>query len=154
AMAAAQMAIVNGIGYDTWASRLVAANPVSGRTTLDVGDLLGLDAGDNPHAWYSPAAVRRVTAKITADYIRADPAGRAYFERRRAAFESKALRRYRSVIASIRRRYAGVPVGASESVFAPLAEALGLRLETPAGFLDAVSEGTEPTPADRTTVDD
>src|ERR1700759_963887 len=30
-MAGANLAIVNGIGYDAWASQLVAANPVSGR---------------------------------------------------------------------------------------------------------------------------
>src|SRR6059058_6013230 len=30
-MAGAQMAIVNGIGYDPWADKLIAANPVSGR---------------------------------------------------------------------------------------------------------------------------
>ena len=29
-MAGAQMAIVNGIGYDKWAPRLLAANPLSG----------------------------------------------------------------------------------------------------------------------------
>ena len=50
------MAIVNGIGYDTWASKLLAANPSSGRVVLDVGGLLGLKEGDNPHQWYSPPA--------------------------------------------------------------------------------------------------
>jgi len=35
------MVIVNGIGYDPWASRLVAANPVSNRVVLTVGDLVG-----------------------------------------------------------------------------------------------------------------
>src|SRR5438874_11704504 len=59
-MAEAQVAIVNGIGYDTWASKLIAANPTSGRVTLNVGDLLGLTTGDNPHQWYSPASVQRV----------------------------------------------------------------------------------------------
>ena len=30
-MAGAKLAIVNGIGYDNWASQLLAANPVAGR---------------------------------------------------------------------------------------------------------------------------
>ena len=47
-MAGAQMAIVNGIGYDAWASKLLAANPSSGRTVLDVGDLLGLEGRRQP----------------------------------------------------------------------------------------------------------
>src|SRR5947208_10499189 len=43
--AGAQMAIVNGVGYDPWASRLVGANPVHGRVVLTVGDLVGVRAG-------------------------------------------------------------------------------------------------------------
>ena len=45
AIARSQMAIVNGIGYDAWASKLIAANPSSSRAVLNVGDLLGLEAG-------------------------------------------------------------------------------------------------------------
>ncbi len=152
-MADAQMAILNGIGYDTWASKLLAANPTPGRTVLNVGDLLGLKAGDNPHQWYSPPAVERVIGQITARYEHADPSGRAYFERRQMAFKTRSLARYRRLIRQIRARYSGTPVGASESIFAPLAPALGLRLLTPPGFLDAISEGTEPTPAEKATTD-
>jgi zinc/manganese transport system substrate-binding protein len=152
-MAGAQIAIVNGIGYDTWAQKLLEANPTPGRVILNVGDLLGLKTGDNPHQWYSPRSVERVIAQITADYERADPGGRAYFERRQAAFESKSLARYKQLIHRIKTRYSGVPVGASESIFAPLAPALGLRLITPAGFLNAISEGTEPTPSEKATTD-
>ena len=79
AIAAAQLVIVNGIGYDPWAPKLLAANPVPGRRTLTVGDLLGLKAGDNPHQWYSAAHVHQVIAAITADYKQLDPADAAYF---------------------------------------------------------------------------
>ena len=152
-MAGAQLAIVNGIGYDQWAPKLLAANPVSGRIVLTVGDLLGLKQGDNPHQWYSPAAVQRVISQITSDYKRLDPKHSAYFERRRRAVESRNLARYQQLIARIRARYAGVPVGASESIFAAMAPALGLRLLTPTGFLTAISEGTDPTAADKATTD-
>jgi zinc/manganese transport system substrate-binding protein len=153
AMAGARIAIVNGIGYDSWAQKLLDANPTPGRLVLNVGDLLGLKTGDNPHQWYSPPAVKRVISQIIGDYERADPKDRAYFERRQAAFENKSLARYHQVIDHIRSRYSGTPVGASESIFAPLASVLGLRLLTPRGFLDAISEGTEPTPGDKTEVD-
>src|SRR4051794_15440887 len=59
-MAEAQIAIVNGIGYDPWASKLLDANPSSGRAILTIGDLLGLGEGDNPHQWYSPPSVQQV----------------------------------------------------------------------------------------------
>ncbi|HEY7633373.1 MAG TPA: zinc ABC transporter substrate-binding protein [Thermoleophilaceae bacterium] len=153
-LAGARLAIVNGIGYDAWAQKLLAANPVSGREVLNVGDLVGIEAGGNPHRWYSPPNVRQVIDAITQAYARLEPKQAAYFEAQRRSFEMRGLARYKGLIASIRQRYAGVPVGASESIFAPLAQSLGLRLLTPSGFLDAISEGTDPTARDKTTVDD
>lgn len=153
ALAGAQLAIVNGIGYDPWAPKLLAANPVHGRIVLTVGDVTGVRAGGNPHRWYSPGDVQKVIAAIVHDYSTLDPKHAAYFERQRARFEARGLAQYRSSIETIRRTYRGVRVGASESIFTPLARALGLDLRTPASFLRAVSEGTDPTAKDKSTVD-
>jgi zinc/manganese transport system substrate-binding protein len=153
AIASARLVITNGIGYDPWADRLLAANPAAGRSVLKVGDLIGMKPGDNPHQWYSPPVVEKVVAAIAARYQRLDPGHAAYFRQQRATFESRGLASYRAAIAAIRARYAGTPVGASESIFAPMAEALGLRLLTPEPFLDAIAEGNDPSAADKATVD-
>ncbi len=152
-LARAQMAIVNGIGYDAWMTHLLAASPLSGRVVLTVGDLLGLKDGDNPHQWYSPSSVHRVIEQIVADYDRLDPADSAYFAQQEQALETRALARYNQLRQEIRSRYAGVPVGYSESIFQPLGEALGLELLTPYGFAKAIAEGTEVTAQDKQTVD-
>jgi zinc/manganese transport system substrate-binding protein len=152
-LAGAKLAIVNGIGYDDWASKLLAANPVHGRVVLDVGRLLGFGRGANPHRWYSPGDVQTVIGELYNDYIRLDPKDTAYFRAQQTAFETRALARYKQLIATIQRRFRGAPVGASESIFAPMAQALGLRLLTPASFMNAVSEGTDPTAAAKQTVD-
>ena len=152
-MATAKLAIVNGIGYDTWASRLLAANQVSGRATLDVGDLLGLKEGDNPHQWYSPAGVQRVIGAIVAEYERLDPGDTAYFAAQQRRFEKVSLATYNRLRAEIRRRFGGVPVGYSESIFEPLGRSLGLKLLTPYSFAKAVAEGTEISAKDKQTVD-
>ena len=152
ALATAQLVILNGVGYDAWAPRLLAANPVSGRVVLTVGDLLGLKQGDNPHRWYDPDDVEAVANAITADLERLDPKGAATYARRRALLDARGLARYHALIAAIRARYAGVPVGASESVFALQAPALGLRLITPAGFMNAIGEGAEVSAQDTATV--
>ena len=125
ALAAAHVVIVNGAGYDSWASRLLAAQPESGRRVIDVSKL---STGSNPHLWYAPAVVDRVARLFSVNVARYDAA----------------IARMRSVDASL-------PVGASESIFAPLARALGLRLLTPPSLLNAVSEGSEPTVGDLTT---
>jgi zinc/manganese transport system substrate-binding protein len=153
ALAKSQMAIVNGIGYDTWASKLLAANASSSRVVLNVGDLLGLNQGDNPHQWYSPSSVQRVVNQIVADYKRLLPKDAAYFEHQRAIFETRDLAAYRQTIRAIRARYAGVPVGYSESIFEPMGQALGLRLLTPVSFAKAIAEGTDVSAGDKETVD-
>jgi zinc/manganese transport system substrate-binding protein len=147
-MATAQLAIVNGVGYDPWAPRLLAADPVGGRATLTVGALFHLSQGDNPHRWYDPAEVERVASAIAAALSKLDPRHRDYFEQRLRLFDASGLAAYHAQIAHIRSRYSGVPVGASESIFALQAPALGLRLITPPSFMKAVTEGAELTAQD------
>jgi zinc/manganese transport system substrate-binding protein len=152
-MAGAQLAIVNGIGYDNWAPKLLAASPLVGRKVLNVGQLLGLEEGDNPHQWYSPASVQRVIEQIVADYDRLDPTGTAYYAQREHTFETVDLANYDKLRKEIRERYAGTPVGYSESIFRPLGEDLHLRLLTPYSFAKAVAEGTDVTAEDKEIVD-
>ncbi|MFI2207558.1 metal ABC transporter solute-binding protein, Zn/Mn family [Streptomyces sp. NPDC020192] len=152
-VAGAQYTIVNGIGYDAWADKLLAANPGSGRTELKVGDLVGVKPGGNPHRWYSPADVHQVIEKITADYKKIDPADAAYFDQQKTTFETKTLAGYNKLISDIKAKYAGTPIGASESIVTPLAEGLGLKMLTPETFLDAMSEGSDPTAKDKATID-
>jgi len=151
-LADAQLVIVNGLGYDGWAGRLLRASPVAGRTVLEVSSAVGARSGSNPHLWYS-AVVHAVVDRIAAAYERLDPAARAYFEGRRRAFQTGALARYDELIRTIRADSAGAPVGYSESIFEPLGESLGLRLMTPPGFAKAVAEGTDVTAQDKRTVD-
>jgi zinc/manganese transport system substrate-binding protein len=152
-IAEARVVIVNQIGYDTWADNVVKAAATPDQTELGVGTLLGIAPGGNPHRWYSPADVAEVVDAITADYEKADPADKADFARLNAAFVNTALAPYHRLIAEIRTEYAGTPIGASESIVAPLAEGLGLDLVTPAAFLDAISEDDEPTTADKSLID-
>jgi zinc/manganese transport system substrate-binding protein len=143
AMAMSQLAIVNGVGYDPWAPKLLDANPDGARIVLTVGNLFGLHDGDNPHRWYDPAEVEAVANRIAADLEKLDPKHAAYYARQLKAFDTNDLASYHALIAQIKARYAGTAVGASESIFALQAPALGLNLITPASFMKAVSEGTE-----------
>ena len=152
-VAGAQLVVENGIGYDPWMPKLLAAD-TGDRTVLDVGALLGVPDGGNPHRWYDPDAVVAVTRRVVADLQRIDPRDRAYFASRGRWFTTVALHDYFATIAAIRARYRGVPVGASESIFSMQAPALGLDLVTPYSLLKAVSEGTEVSAADKATVDD
>jgi len=151
-MAESQLVIENGIGYDPWVDKLLSADG-GGITTLDVGTVLGVADGGNPHRWYNPSDVRTVVAKMTADLQALDPRDRAYFAAQERHFETVSLAPYDAAIAAIKATYAGTPVGASESIFAMLAPSLGLDLITPPTFLKAISEGTDVSVADKETID-
>ena len=88
-MAGAQMAIVNGIGYDPWASKLLAANPSSGRTVLTVGDLLGLEGRGQPPpvvlAGLGPEGGRADHRRLQAGR----PGHAAYFDAQQHRFETR-----------------------------------------------------------------
>jgi zinc/manganese transport system substrate-binding protein len=152
-LAASNMAIVDGLGYDEWASQLLRASASPSRVVFNVGRQLGLAEGSNPHRWYYPDDVRRVIDAIVSSYDRLDPADAGYFASRRRWLLTRALARYDDLLGEIRSRYAGVPVGYSESIFQGLGEYTGLRLLTPPSFARAVAEGTDVTAADKQTVD-
>src|SRR6266700_3862840 len=129
---------------------VVAAENFWGSIASQLG---GNKPGGNPHRWYSPPDVQLMIDSIVRDYDKLDPEDSGYFAQQKTHFETKGLAQYKQLIATIRRKYGGVPVGASESMFAPLAQALELQVLTPPTFLKAISEGTEPTAGDKTTID-
>ncbi|HMJ40200.1 MAG TPA: zinc ABC transporter substrate-binding protein [Verrucomicrobiae bacterium] len=143
--AEADLVILNGAGYDGWGTKLLAASPSQHREVIDVAQLLGKKAGDNPHFWYDPAAVVKVADSITARYAAIDPAmaTKGYFDLQRDEL-SKALAPYMDEIATVKQKYGGAAIGATESIFVYMAAALSLNLTTPSAFMDAIAEGNDP----------
>jgi zinc/manganese transport system substrate-binding protein len=151
-VAMARYVVVNGLGYDSWARRLVDANPDSHRIVLDIGALLHLPSDANPHQWYSPTAVAAVVDRVSADLSKLDPAHRAEYQANHDRFLTQSLAPYDRVLHDIEQHDRGVAIGASESVITPLATALRLRVATPDRFLRAISEGADPTASDKDTI--
>jgi zinc/manganese transport system substrate-binding protein len=151
-VAGAKLVIENGIGYDPWVPKLLSADQ-SHPTVLDVGTALGVADGGNPHRWYNPQDVQQVERQLVSDLKSLDPANASYFSAQESNFNGVSLKEYHEAIASIRAKYSGTPVGASESIFAMLSPALGLDLITPPTFLRAISEGTDVTTGDKETID-
>jgi len=143
AVASADYMVVNGAGYDAWAGHLLSGSPSSKRKMLTVAGLLGKKEGDNPHFWYNPDYVTRVTDRMEADLKALDPRDSAYFDAQRARLD-KASAPYRTRLAEIKARFAGTPVGSTESIFVYLAGYLGLRLLSPPELMNAVAEGNDP----------
>lgn len=152
-VADAQYVIVNGAGYDPWATTLLKANPVAGRKELTIGDLTGTPVGGNPHLWYNPDAVTKVANQIRDDLKALDPANAAAIDASAQTFLTSGLKEYSGLIATIKAKYAGTPIGATESIFSSMAAALGLSLITPPSYLKAVSGGQEISATDEATME-
>jgi zinc/manganese transport system substrate-binding protein len=150
----AQYVIVNGAGYDAWAQRLIDANPSADRKELDIAKLVGKKEGDNEHFWYSPDYVMTVVDQLTADFKGLDAANASYYNQQNATYKGEALAEYENVIADIKTKFAGTAVGITEPVFGYMADALNLKVLTPATFIKAIDEGGEPSAAEKALYDE
>jgi zinc/manganese transport system substrate-binding protein len=145
-VAGAQIVLYNGADYDPWMEKLLKASPRSGRTVIVAADLVNRKAGDNPHLWYDPATMPAVAGALAAALGAADPAHKDDYEARLKTFVTS-LDPLKQKIAAIRRKFAGVPVTATEPVFGYMADALKLKMRNERLQL-AVMNDTEPSARD------
>ncbi len=145
-LSAARIVVVNGLDYDSWAQKLLAATTGGDRQVIVAGELAGKAPGDNPHIWYDPATMLALARALARALSVADPAHAAGFARNLAGFE-RSLQPVQAKIAALHGRLAGTPVTATEPVFGYVFEALGMAVRNPA-FQLAVMNDTEPAAAD------
>ncbi len=141
--ASANYVIVNGVGYDSWADKLLSASTNPNRKVLDVGMLVGKQEGDNPHLWYNPTYVNMAAKQMELDMIALDPSHTSDYEANYATLQIS-LAAYQGRIQSIAKEYGGTKVAATEDIFAYLASSTDLDLISPPAFTEAVAEGNDP----------
>ncbi len=144
ALGRAALVVVNGAGYDGWATKAVEGAD-SRPTVVDAGQVVGAAPGDNPHLWYRPEAVHRVAAQVTVALGDRLPAARGYFADRATAFGQE-LAAYDQAVARARAAVSGRTAALTEPVFAPMAAAIGLTDVTPAAYAQASANEGDPSP--------
>jgi zinc/manganese transport system substrate-binding protein len=142
AVADADLVIYNGLDYDPWMERLLAATGSPRRLVVKVADLIGKGAGDNPHVWYSPPAMPALADAVAVALAGINPADAARYADNAARYKQE-LAPIAARVAEARARFAGWPVTASEPVFGHMADAIGLDVRHLA-FQTAVMNETEP----------
>ena len=152
AIANAKFVIVNGAGYDTWALNLIAASNTPGQVVLNVQKLINQSIGANPHFWYSPYYVNDTVKAMYKDLVSIDPADTAYFHQQYANLNASLYQSYMSREVEIKQQFAGAPVAATEDIFVYMANATGLKVVSPPGFMEAVAEGNDPSAQDVATM--
>jgi len=152
-LAAADLIVMNGLGYDSWVERIIAAAPSAGREVIDVQHLLGLpDGTPNPHLWYDPKTMPAVAEAVAADLSALDPREAAYFQARALKFVAS-LKPWINAIAAFKARYGGTRIAATEPIANYMLEAAGCDIATPLSLETAIMNGTDPSPQDVATED-
>ncbi len=145
-LAGAQIVILNGANYDPWMEKLLAAAPRSGRTVISAAQLVGRNPGDNPHLWYDPATMPVVANALAEALTKADGAHASDYAARLKTTLS-GLARVTERVAQLKAKHGGAAVTATEPVFGPMAEALGLTMRNQR-FQLAMMNDTEPSARD------
>ena len=145
-LATAKIVIYNGVDYDPWMAKLIAANKAAGRKVIIVGELLHKKTGVNPHLWYDPPTAPAAAKALVAALVAADPAHKADYEQRLKTF-ADSLKPITDKVAEIRKASSGVTVTATEPVFGYMAEALGFKMRNER-FQLATMNNTEPSASD------
>jgi zinc/manganese transport system substrate-binding protein len=153
AVAGANIVIENGLGYDDFMNKLLAASPATARQILSANTILGVTGNDaNPHLWYDIPRVHIVAESIEGALAAKDPAHTADYEANLNTFEAS-LQPLIDEIATIKAKDAGVAVAYTERVPGYLLADADLSVKTPAGFASAIEDGNNPSPADTQTMD-
>ncbi|HYP63580.1 MAG TPA: zinc ABC transporter substrate-binding protein, partial [Acidocella sp.] len=141
----ADVIVANGLDYDDWADKLLAA---AAGTVITAQAVRGLpDSTPNPHLWYDPATMPAVARAVAAAYAAKDPADAAYYESSEKRFEAS-LTGWTQLLADIKARYGGTKIAVTEPVADYMLQAAGLAIATPWSLQAAVMNGTDPAPQD------
>ena len=144
----AELIVQNGVGYDSFMSKIESAASRKGRRIIVVQDLLGLSNNTpNPHLWYDPATMPKVAAAMATDLSALQPAHSAYFQANLRSFQTS-LQPWLSAIADFKAAHPGTTVATIEPVADYLLQAMGIGNLTPFGFQADVMNGVDPSPQD------
>jgi zinc/manganese transport system substrate-binding protein len=150
-IAGAELIVKNGVGYDTWADKIIAATPNAKRKVIDVQQLLGLpESTPNPHLWYDPKTMPAVAKAVAAALSELQPAHAGVFQANADKFDAS-LKPWYDAIAALKASQPKTPVAVTEPVADYLLQAVGADILTPFSLEAAIMNGTDPSPQDVTT---
>ena len=141
-LAAAQVLVSNGLGFEGWIDRLAEAAGFKGRRIVASA---GAAQESDPHCWQDVACTRRYAATIAQGLAAADPANAAFYRERAQRYDQRlaGLDRW------IREEIARVPEGQRKAItghnsFRYFARAYGVSFSAPRGY----NTDSEPTARD------
>lgn len=127
----ADLVVVNGAGYDSWAADAAASQDPE-PPVLSVAELVDAEDGD-PHLWYEPQAVHAVAPALADELAEVSPDAVDVFEANAATWQA-GLRPYLDAVLALGSTVSGRTYAATGTTFDRMAGALGLVDATPEGY--------------------
>jgi zinc/manganese transport system substrate-binding protein len=147
-ISSAGLIVQNGLGYDSFMSKIEAASPSDGRVVITAQKVLGLpDSAPNPHLWYDPKTMPAVAKSIAAALTTLQPSHKAYFAANLAKFDAS-MSGVTDAIAAFKAAHPDVAVATTEPVADYMLEAAGADNKTPWALQAAIMNDTDPAPQD------
>jgi zinc/manganese transport system substrate-binding protein len=145
-VAGAQVVVMNGIGYDDWMPKLLAANPTGQRQVVVVAEIAPflIMADKNPHIFYDPRVGLLTASRLAELFARLDPAHAAQFRANLEQFANSLLQVY-STAQQVMTAHPSLTVTATEPVVGYMTRLLGYR-SINEHFQFDVMNNSEPSP--------
>ena len=142
ALSRADIVIVNGGGYDDFATAMLEASGNAGAEVITAVDEAGRDVSANEHVWYDYATVAAVATRIAEALAAVDPARTDAYDANRDLFLD-GIEKLELRIADLTPRAEGAGVVITEPVPLYLLDALGFANLTPPEFSEAIEEDSD-----------
>lgn len=125
ALATAQIIVYNGADYDPWMDQMLKSLNNKNVVIINVADLMGIKSGANPHIWYQLNTFPTLAKKLAEQIATLDMKSKSEVEHNLVKFlkENKQVARQ---VNSIKSKYNGVAVTATEPVFGYMADSMGI----------------------------
>jgi zinc/manganese transport system substrate-binding protein len=152
AISEAELVVVNGADYDSWAENAVASQDPE-PAVLSVASLVDVTEGADPHLWYEPEAVHAVAPALADELATLSPDAADVFRANATTWQA-GLRPYLDAVLALGSTASGRTYAATETVFDRMAAGLGLVDATPEGYRRSVGNESEPAPGDLAAFED
>ena len=140
-IADSKLIVANGLGYDDWVNKMVAANSQQ-KNLIDFGNVLKLKNGSNEHIWFSISNMKKLSKAIYDHMARVDVNSKNYYYGNYKKYLNK-LNQLSDREKSIKKYSQGKEVLVTEPLPDYLLKDLGVKV-VDNHFALAIEENTDP----------
>lgn len=143
----ADFIIENGLGYDHWMDKMVAANDNHPKVITVGTTIAHAKNGDNEHVWYQPQVMIKLTNQLTDEFAKKDPKHSDYYHENAKTYVHQLNQQDKLIRQAKANVHQNDQVAVSEPVFDYSLAAMGYHI-TDSHFAKAIEDGDDPSTHD------